>query len=82
MNPHATTYAGKAIAEGQAVPLKPRIPDRSPLTIGRAFERFSELPAVFVIVVLWMMGVALFASSALVLSLVARVLGGLVAGPI
>ena len=38
--------------------------------MGGAFERYLELPVMFVLVVMWLAGAALIGSCALVLSLV------------
>jgi hypothetical protein len=83
MSAHPTKNSPVATARGKAGSRKPRTHARLPLTIiGRAYERFLELPVVFVLAVLWMMGVALLGSIALVLYLSVRVLLQLVAGSI
>ncbi len=66
MDAHPTKNLSETAARGETVPRKPRARARLPLTIGRAYERFLELPAVFVVAVMWMVGVALLGSIALV----------------
>ncbi len=62
----------------QAVSRMPRArEDRLLPTIGRAYERFLELPVAFVLAVMWVVGVALMGSGALVLYSVGVVLVGL-----
>ncbi len=52
---------------GAAVRQEPRAPARLPLSIGQAYERFLGLPPAFVLLVMWVAGVALLGSIALVL---------------
>jgi hypothetical protein len=54
---------------------------RLPLTIGQAYEQFLEIPVV-VLAVLWIVGVALLGSMALVLYMIGMGLVQLVAGSI
>ena len=54
-------------ARGEAIPQEPRAPARMPLSIGQAYERFLGLPPAFVLAVMWVAGVALLVSIALVL---------------
>jgi hypothetical protein len=54
-------------------------PSSSP-RIGRAYEAFLELPVAFVLVVVWVAGVALLSSCALVAYAVISALVGLVGG--
>ena len=79
---HPTKRVSKTTASGQDVPRKPRTCARLPLTIGRAYERFLELPQVVVLAVLWTVGTALLGSIALVLYLTVWMLVPLVAGSI
>jgi hypothetical protein len=78
----ANTGVPETAARGETVPRKPRARARLPLTIGRAFERFLELPVVVVLAVMWLAGVALLGSVALVLYSAGWVLVRAVAGPI
>jgi hypothetical protein len=52
-------------------PVRPRTSSAAPLSvgIGRVYERFLEMPTVFVLGVTWLAGVALLGSCALVLYL-------------
>ena len=50
--------------------------------VASAYERFLELPPVVVLLVMWVAGVALLGSGALVLYWIGRVLVGLMAGSI
>jgi hypothetical protein len=59
--------ARRGQARGEAVPREPRASARLPIALGRTYERFLELPPAFVLAVLWMAGVALLGSIALVL---------------
>jgi hypothetical protein len=80
---HPTKDHRMAIAKGDGVTQKPGTRDRLPLKLGRAYERFWELPVVFVIAVLWMLGVVLLGSIALALYLIGwGVLVPLVAGAV
>ena len=54
-------------ARGEAVPQESRAAAGLLHVIGRTYERFLELPPAFVLAVLWMVGVALLGSIALVL---------------
>ena len=65
---------------GEAVPQEPKAPVRLPLTIGQANERFLALPPAFVLAVMWVAGVALLVSIALVLYSTGCPLVQLVAG--
>jgi len=69
MSAHPTKNLSETTARGETVPRKPRARARLPLTIGRAYERLLELPVVFVLAVMWMVGMALLGSIALVLYL-------------
>ncbi len=69
-------------AGGEAVPREPRAPARLPLSIGRTYERFLELPPALVLLVMWVAGVALLGSIALVLYLAVGTLLPLLAGSI
>ena len=53
-----------------------------PHAVGRTYERFLELPPAFVLAVLWVAGVALLGSIALVLYSTGWLLVQLVAGSI
>ena len=63
----ANTGLPETAARGEAVPREPRAPARLPLSIGQAYERFLGLPPAFVLAVMWVAGVALLGSIALVL---------------
>ena len=76
MDAHPTNNSPETTARDEAVST------RSPLTISQAYERFLELPAVVVIAVLWMVGVALLGSIALVLYMTGAWLVQVVAGSI
>ena len=73
----ANTGLPETAARGEAVPREPRAPARLPLSIGQAYERFLGLPPAFVLAVLWVAGVALIGTCALVLYWVGRLLVGL-----
>lgn len=82
-NADTTKDRRRTTAKGDGVTQKPGTRDRLPLKPGRAYERFWELPVVFVIAVLWMLGVALLGSIALALYLIGwGVLVQLVAGAV
>ncbi len=71
----AVSDHGRVIeARVEGDPAKPRSSSPWPLTIGLAYERFLELPVAVVLGVMWLAGVALIGSCALVLYLVARAL--------
>ena len=59
-------------------PVRPRTSsDAAPLSagiVGRAYERFLEMPVALVLVVSWLAGVALMSSCALVVYLAVRAL--------
>ena len=82
MDAPPTKKLSETTASGEAVPRKPRAPVRLPLTVGRTYERFLELPPVFVLAVLWTVGVTLLGSVTLVLYSTGWVLVQLVAGSI
>jgi hypothetical protein len=63
----ANTGLPETAARGEAVRQEPRAPARLPLSMGQACERFLGLPPAFVLAVMWVAGVALLGSSALVL---------------
>ena len=54
------TLARKARVE--AAPSPPSITPSSPSIIGRAYEGFLELPVAFVLLVMWVAGVAMLGS--------------------
>ena len=58
------TRARKARVE--AAPSSPSIIPSSPSIIGRAYEGFLELPVAFVLLVMWVAGVAMLGSVVLV----------------
>ena len=70
------------MARGEAVPQGSRAAADLPHAVGRIYERFLELPPAFVLAVMWMVGVALLGSIALVLYLTVGALVRLVAGSI
>ena len=72
----------EAVARGQAVLREPRAAVRWPLAIGRTYERFLELPVVFVLAALWIVGAALLGSIAVALYWTGWVLVQLAAGSI
>jgi hypothetical protein len=82
MSVHPTKNLSEATVRGETVPREPRARARLPLTIGRTYEQFLELPAVFVVAVGWMVGVALLGSIALGAYWTARTLVGVLAGSI
>jgi hypothetical protein len=63
----ANTHFPQTAARGEAVPQESRAAADLPHAVGRTYERFLELPPAFVLAVLWMVGVALLGSIALVL---------------
>ncbi len=67
---------------GAAVRQEPRAPARLPLSIGQAYERFLGLPPALVLAVMWVAGVALLGSVALVLYSAGWALEQAVAGAI
>jgi hypothetical protein len=66
-NPTASVEVSEATAPIEATP--PPSAATLSVGIGRAYERFLEMPAVFVLGVMWLAGVALLGSCALVLYL-------------
>jgi len=82
MDAHPTKNPYETAARGEAAPRKPGARARLPLMIGRAYGRILELPVVFVLAVMWVVGVALLGSIALVLCLTVWALVRLVAGSI
>ena len=69
-------------ARGEAVPQEPGASARLTIVLGRTYERFLGLPPAFVLAVLWMAGVALLGSIALVLYSTGWLLVEAVAGSI
>jgi hypothetical protein len=69
-------------ARGEAVPREPGTSARLPIALGRTYERFLGLPPALVLAVLWVAGVALLGSIALVLYWTGWVLVQAVAGSI
>ncbi len=69
-------------ARGEAVPRGPGASARLPIVLGRTYERFLGLPPALVLAVLWMAGVALLGSIALVLYSTGWLLVQAVAGSI
>ncbi len=69
-------------ARGEAVPREPGASARLPIALGRTYERFLGLPPAFVLAVLWLAGVALLGSIALVLYSTGWLLVQAVAGSI
>ncbi len=78
----ANTGGPETATRGEAVRQEPRAPARLPLSIGRTYERFLELPPALVLLVMWVAGVALLGSIALVLYSTAWALVRAVAGSI
>ena len=78
----ADTGFPETAAGGDAVPQKPRAAADLPHAVGRTYERVLELPPAFVLAGLWMVGVALLGSIALVLYSTAWGLVQAVAGSI
>ncbi len=56
MNATATKTAPTAKVWTEAVLREPRVPNRSPLRIGRAYEGFLGLPVPLVLMALWLLG--------------------------
>ena len=81
MDAHPTNNSPETTARDGAVPSRSWTYTRSPLTIGQAYEQFLEIPVV-VLAVLWIVGVALLGSMALVLYMIGMGLVQLVAGSI
>jgi hypothetical protein len=73
-------YATKA--SSASVPTTPTAPTPISADIGQAYEWFLELPVVIVLTVLWVAGVALLGSCALVLYMAGSVLVRSLAGSI
>ena len=63
----ANTEFPETAARGEAVPQEPKAPVHLPLWMGQAYERFLGLPPAFVLAVMWVAGVALLGSIALLL---------------
>ena len=82
MDAHPTKNLSETTASGEAVPRKPRAPVRLPPTVCRTYERFLELPPVFVLAVLWTVGVTMLGSVTVVLYSTGWVLDQLVAGSV
>jgi hypothetical protein len=78
----ANTGFPETASRNEAVPEGSKSPARLPLSIGRAYERFLVLPPAFVLTVMWVAGVALLGSIALMLYSVGWVLVQLAAGSI
>ena len=78
----ANTHFPETAARGEAVPQEPRAPARLPLSIGQAYERFLGLSPAFVLAVMWVAGVALLVSIALLLYSTGWALVQLAAGSI
>ncbi len=76
------TQARRGQARGEAVPREPGASARLPIALGRTYERFLGLPPAFVLAVLWLAGVALLGSIALVLYSTGWLLVPAVAGSI
>jgi hypothetical protein len=74
-NPTASVEVSEATAPIEATPpaptVRPRTSSAAPLSvgIGRVYERFLEMPTVFVLGMMWLAGVALLGSCALVVYL-------------
>ena len=61
-------------------PKAPKSYARIPPTVGRAYERFLELPVALMLAVMWLVGAALLGSGVLVVYLAGRVLVRAVVG--
>ena len=70
--------AGTPLVE--ATPVQQETSAPLSMRIGRAYERFLEMPGAFVLAALWVAGAALLGSCALVLYIAASVLVQTVAG--
>jgi hypothetical protein len=82
MDAHPTNNSSETTARDGADPARSLAHSRSPLTIGQAYEQFSELPVGVVLAVLWIVGAALLGSTALVLYMIGTGLVQLVEGSI
>ena len=82
MDAQPTSNVPETTARDEAPPQSRRSTPVRPLTIGQAYEQFLELPVVVVLAVLWIVGVALPGSIALVLHMIGTGLVQLVAGSI
>ena len=81
---HGRRQAGmdgrKTKARDAVVPKTPKVPARLPPAVGRAYEEFLELPVALVLVVMWLVGVALEGSGALLMYRAGEVLVRAAAG--
>ena len=57
----------KTKARDSVVPKAPKVPARLLPAVGRTYEGFLELPVALVLVVMWLVGVALEGSGALLM---------------
>ncbi len=78
----ANTGLPETAAGGEDAPQEPGAAARLPPSIGQAYERFLGLPPAFVLAAMWVTGVALLGSIALVLCSTGRALIRLAAGSI
>ena len=78
----ANTGFPERAARDEAVRQEPRATARLPLSIGRTYGRFLELPPALVLLVMWVAEAAILGSIALVLYWTVWVLVRLMAGPI
>ncbi len=82
MDARPTKNLFQTAPRGEAAPRKRGAHALLPLTVGQAYERFLELPVVVVLAVMWVAGVALLGSVALVLYSAGWALEQAVAGAI
>ncbi len=75
-----TSRTAKFEGESVYVRTKPKGPARLALAVGQPYERFLELPVALMLAVMWVAGVVLMGSGALVLYSVGLVLVRLMGG--